>query len=99
MIKFGDKVVMWYVFGNWDDEVIFDFYFFKIDWENVWCYFLFGFGIYCCMGNWVGEFQLRIFWEEIMKCFYIVEVVGDLVCVWFNFVFGFSELLVWFKVW
>jgi cytochrome P450 len=37
----------------------------------------FGFGVHRCMGNRLAELQLRVLWEEIMKRFHMVEVVGD----------------------
>lgn len=42
----GDKVVMWYVFGNCDEEVIDNLNEFIIDCVCLWEYLLFGFGIY-----------------------------------------------------
>lgn len=35
MIKVGDKVVMWYVLGNCDEDVIENFYNFIIDCKGV----------------------------------------------------------------
>ena len=52
----------------------------------------FGFGIHRCMGNRLAEMQLRTVWEEILKRFHTVEVVGDQVRVHSNFVKGISEL-------
>lgn len=45
-IKKGDKVVMWYVFGNWDEDEIENFDVFIIDWFDVCYYMVFGYGIY-----------------------------------------------------
>lgn len=44
------------------------------------------------MGNRLAEMQLRIVWEEIMKRFKTVELVGDPVRVQSNFVKGYAEL-------
>ena len=52
----------------------------------------FGFGIHHCMGNRLGEMQLRILWEEILKRFSHVEVVGQPERVLSNFVRGYSSL-------
>lgn len=93
-IKKGDKVIMWYIFGNWDEIVIEDFDWFWIDCLNVCCYFLFGFGVYCCMGNCVGEMQFCIFWEEILNWFDWVELVGEFECVLLNFVMGYINVFV-----
>jgi cytochrome P450 len=91
-IKAGDKVVMWYVSGNRDDEVIKNPNEFIVDRPNARHHLSFGFGIHRCMGNRLGEMQLRIAWEEITKRYHMVEVVGDPVRVRSNFVKGYSHL-------
>ncbi|MCL4135104.1 UNVERIFIED_CONTAM: hypothetical protein GTU68_027237 [Idotea baltica] len=58
-IKKGDKVIMWYVSGNRDDEVIENPDAFMIDRPNARRHLSFGFGIHRCMGNRVAEMQLR----------------------------------------
>ena len=52
----------------------------------------FGFGIHRCVGNRLAELQLRILWEEILKRFPVIEVVGEPVRVRSTFVRGFSQL-------
>ena len=52
----------------------------------------FGFGIHRCMGNRLAEMQLRIVWEEILKRFHTVELVGEPVRVRSNFVRGYSDV-------
>ncbi|MCZ6458779.1 MAG: cytochrome P450, partial [Gammaproteobacteria bacterium] len=91
-IKKGDKVVMWYVSGNRDETVIDRANEFLIDRDNPRQHLSFGFGLHRCMGNRLAEMQLRIVWEEILKRFDKVEVVGDPVRVRSNFVKGFLEL-------
>ena len=76
-IKKGDKVVMWYVSGNRDETKIDRPDEFLIDRANARNHLSFGFGIHRCMGNRLAEMQLRIVWEEIMKRFKYVEVVGE----------------------
>jgi cytochrome P450 len=44
------------------------------------------------MGNRVGEMQLRIVWEEILKRFHKVEVVGEPKRVYSAFVKGYTDL-------
>jgi cytochrome P450 len=44
------------------------------------------------MGNRVAEMQLRIAWDEILKRFSRVDVVGEPVRVRSNFVKGYLEL-------
>ena len=52
----------------------------------------FGFGIHRCLGNRLGEMQLRILWEEIMQRFPSIEVVGDPVYLKSSFIHGIREL-------
>ena len=91
-IKKGDKVVMWYISGNRDDEVIEYANSFVIDRANPRHHLAFGFGIHRCMGNRVAEMQLRILWEEILKRFQKIELMGDPVRIRSNFVRGITEL-------
>lgn len=91
-IKEGDKVVMWYISGNRDDEVIADADKFIIDRKNARHHVSFGFGIHRCMGNRLAEMQLRVLWEEIMKRFEKIEVVGEPERVASNFVKGYTKL-------
>jgi cytochrome P450 len=91
-IKKGDKVAMWYVSGNRDEDVIDRPNEFIIDRKNARHHVSFGFGIHRCMGNRLAEMQLRIVWEEILKRFERVEVVGEPVRVQSSFVKGYAEL-------
>jgi cytochrome P450 len=91
-IRAGDKVLMWYISGNRDPEAIDDPDRFLIDRPKARHHLSFGFGIHRCMGNRLAEMQLRIVWEEIMKRFRMVEVVGEPVRSLSTFVHGFTEL-------
>ena len=91
-IKKGDKVVMWYVSGNRDDEVIPDADKFIIDRENARRHLSFGFGIHRCVGNRLAEMQLKIVWEEILKRNLDIEVLGEPKRVLSSFVKGFETL-------
>jgi len=91
-IRKGDRVVMWYASGNRDETVIAEPDRFIIDRERPRHHMSFGFGIHRCMGNRVAELQLRILWEEILKRFRHVEVVGEPVRVLSNFVQGYTDL-------
>ncbi|MEZ5994455.1 MAG: cytochrome P450 [Hyphomonadaceae bacterium] len=91
-IRAGEKVAMWYVSGNRDDEVIANPNTFNIERENVRRHLSFGFGIHRCVGNRLGEMQLRIVWEEILKRFDKVEVVEEPKRVFSSFVKGYEQL-------
>ncbi|MEQ1753243.1 MAG: cytochrome P450 [Micropepsaceae bacterium] len=91
-IKKGDKVVMWYVSGNRDPEVIENPDALVIDRERPRQHLSFGFGIHRCVGNRLAELQLKIVWEEIMKRWRFVEVVGEPRRVRSSFVKGYETL-------
>ena len=91
-IKKDDRLVMWYVSGNRDEEMIENPYDFIIDRDKPRQHLSFGFGIHRCMGNRLAEMQLRIAWEEISKRFSKVEVVGEPVRNRSTFVKGYSDL-------
>jgi len=92
LIKKGDQVIMWYASGNRDDDAIERNDEFLIDRANARQHLSFGFGIHRCMGNRVAELQLKIMWEEIMKRFSFVEVIGEATRLPSNFVFGITDL-------
>jgi cytochrome P450 len=92
LIKKGDRVVMWYISGNRDEEAIDNPDAFIIDRENPRNHISFGFGIHRCMGNRLAEMQLRVLWEEILRRFERVEVVGEPERVHSNFVMGYTNL-------
>ena len=91
-IRKGDQVLMWYISGNRDDEVIEDADAFRIDRPNARHHLSFGFGIHRCMGNRLAEMQLRILWEEILPRFRMVEVVGPEERLNSSFVHGITKL-------
>jgi cytochrome P450 len=91
-IKKGDKVVMWYVSGNRDEEAIERPYEFIIDRARPRTHISFGFGIHRCVGMRLAELQLKIIWEEIMKRFDKIEVVGEPKRVYSSFVKGYETL-------
>ncbi|MEE4299439.1 MAG: cytochrome P450, partial [Pseudomonadales bacterium] len=91
-IRKGDQVLMWYVSGNRDDEVIDDPDRFWIDRPGARHHLSFGFGIHRCMGNRLAEMQLRILWEEILPRFRMVEVMGPEERLNSSFVHGITHL-------
>ena len=91
-IRQGDRVVMWYISGNRDEEIFADADKLVIDRPNARQHVSFGYGVHRCMGNRLAEMQLRILWEEIMRRFRQVEVVGEPARVCSNFVRGYERL-------
>ena len=88
----GDRVGLWYISGNRDDEVIPDADRLIIDRPNVRHHLSFGFGIHRCMGNRLGEMQLRTLWDEIENRFDRIELDGDPVFLRSSFIHGIREL-------
>ena len=91
-IKKGDRVVMWYVSGNRDDEMIERPDEFIIDRARPRTHLSFGFGIHRCVGMRLAELQLKIVWEEMLKRFDNIEVVGEPKRVYSSFVRGYETL-------
>jgi len=92
LIRKGDKVVMWYISGNRDEEVIAEPTRYIIDRERPRQHISFGYGIHRCVGNRLAELQLQIIWEEILKRFARIEVVGEPERVYSTFVRGYRRL-------
>ncbi|PZQ62304.1 MAG: cytochrome P450 [Phenylobacterium zucineum] len=91
-IRAGDKVVMWYVSGNRDDEVIENPNAYIIDRERPRQHISFGFGIHRCVGNRLAELQLTIIWEEILKRFPEVIVTAPPKRSYSTFVKGYETM-------
>jgi len=91
-IRAGDKVVMWYVSGNRDEEVIDDPDGFVIDRPRPRHHLSFGSGIHRCVGDRLAELQLQILWEEILKRDLEIEVLGAPVRAYSNFLRGIKSL-------
>ncbi len=91
-IRKGDRVVMWYVSGNRDEEAIPEANRFIIDRAKPKKHLSFGFGIHRCVGERLAEMQLRVVWEEILARFAMIEVVGEPRRVYSSFVKGYETL-------
>jgi len=74
-IKKGDKVAMWFVSGNRDDDAIVDPHDLIVNRPRAREHISFGFGVHRCVGNRLAELQLRVLWEEILKRELEIEVV------------------------
>lgn len=75
-IRRGDKLALWYLSGNRDEEAISEADRFIIDRARPRQHLSFGFGIHHCVGSRLAELQLRILWEELLARFSTIEVVG-----------------------
>jgi len=91
-IKKGDKVVIWYISGNRDEEAIENPNALVADRPRPREHLSFGFGIHRCLGNRLAELQLRILWEEILKRNIEIEVMDNPKYLRSNLIHGIREL-------
>ena len=91
-IRAGDKVVLWYLSANRDEQVFDQPDRFDIARENARRHLAFGYGIHRCVGARLAELQLRVLLEEMHARRMRVEVAGTVERVRANFVHGFRKL-------
>ena len=96
-IRQGDKVIMWYVSGNHDEEMIDRPNDFLVDRRKHRQHLSYGAGIHRCVGDRLADLQLAILWEEILKRDMQIEVLGEPVRSVSNFIRGIKELPVRIK--
>ena len=81
-----------FVSGNRDEEGIERPDEFIIDRARPRTHLSFGFGIHRCVGMRLAELQLKIVWQEMLKRFDRIEVVGEPKRVYSSFVRGIEQL-------
>ena len=91
-IKKGDKVILWYISANRDEAEIEQPNQFIIDRADPRHHLGFGKGVHRCFGARLAEMQLRVIWEEILKRFNFVEVVGTPERLRSNMVMGITSM-------
>ena len=91
-IKKGDKVAMWYVSGNRDERKFENPDLLDFERKNARNHISFGFGIHRCFGNRLAELQLQILWDEMLKRFARIEVVGEPSRNISSFVKGYTKM-------
>ena len=91
-IKAGDKVVIWYISGNRDEDAIENPNQFIVDRRRPREHMSFGFGIHRCLGNRLAEMQLKILWEEVLKRDLRIEVLDKPVYAYSNFLHAIRSL-------
>ena len=75
-IKKGDRLVLWYMSGNRDEDKWEDPFLFKVT-RNGPRHLSFGYGQHLCIGWHLAEIQLTVCIEELLKRFPDFEVKGD----------------------
>jgi len=91
-VRAGDKVVMWYISGNRDEDKIERADEFIVDRTKPRQHLAFGAGIHRCVGDRLAEQQLRILWEEILKRDLRFEIAGPAKRLYSNFIRGIRSL-------
>jgi cytochrome P450 len=91
-ISKGDKLVLWYLSANRDEQLFDNADKLDIARENARRHLAFGYGIHRCVGARLAELQLRILLEEMHARRMRVHVAGDVERVRANFVHGFRKL-------
>lgn len=91
-IREGDKVVMWYVSANYDEDVFSDPYRFDVGRdEREATSFGLG-GPHYCLGAWLARLEIRVLLEEIVARGMRFELAGEPVRIRSNFVNGLHHL-------
>ena len=90
---------MWYVSANRDETAIERANEFLIDRKDSKKHLSFGWGTHFCMGSRIAEMQVRVLWEEILKRFRTIEVMGEPERVKSCFVKGYKTLPVRVHPW
>jgi len=93
-IKAGDRVALWYVSGNYDEDAIEQADQLIIDRTRPRKHLSFGFGLHRCLGERLADLQLRIMWEEILLRFGRIEIIEPPERIYSSFVKGYSRLMV-----
>ncbi len=91
-IKSGDKVVIWYISGNRDEDQIVDANKFIVDRVRPREHMSFGFGIHRCLGNRLAEMQLKTLWDEVLRRDLKIEVLDKPVYAYSNFLHAVRSL-------
>jgi len=91
-VKKGDKIVVWYISGNRDEEVFPDAERFDVSRANARRHLSFGFGVHRCVGARLAELQLSILIEELLARRLFPRQVGAPEYVAQAFVHGFLKL-------
>ena len=91
-IKAGDKLVLWYISANRDEEVFTNPDAIDLRRDNARRNLSFGYGIHRCVGARLAELQLKILMEEMHARRMRVNVTGKVERVRANFVHGFRHM-------
>ena len=94
-IAAGDKVVLWYVSGNRDEEVFRDPDTFDVQ-RTPNDHLSFGGGVHFCLGASLSRLEVRVAFEEILRRLPDLELAGPVVRVRSNWILGVKSMPVRF---
>ena len=87
----GDKVILWIVSGNRDERVFPDADRLVLDRSGP-RPLSFGSGVHHCIGFRLAQLQVRVLWEELIRRYSSIEVVGPVKRAGSSFVFEFLSM-------
>jgi len=91
-IRAGDKVVMWYVSADFDEDVFPDPYRFDVARQpNDHAAFGPG-GPHFCLGAWLARLEVRVMFEELLPRIADMELTGPVRRIRSNFANGFKQM-------
>src|SRR5262245_50584284 len=90
-IAAGDKVILWYVSGNRDEDVFRDPDTFDVQ-RRPNDHLSFGGGSHFCLGAALSRLEARVAFEEILRCLPDLELVGPVVRVRSNWIQGVKSM-------
>ena len=90
-IRCGDKVIMWYVSANRDEQIFTNPFGFDLTRAEA-TQLGFGVGQHFCLGARLAELQLRIFFTEFLRRYPNAEPSGPIRRMRSNFVAGIKEM-------
>ena len=90
-IRQGDKVVMWYVSANFDEDHYPDPYRFDIH-RNPSDHLAFGSGRHLCLGAWLARLEVRVTLEELLPRLAGLELTAPVERLRSNFIRGIKHL-------
>jgi cholest-4-en-3-one 26-monooxygenase len=87
----GEKVSLWYISGNRDEDVFDDPFRFKVR-RSPNDHVAFGAGHHFCLGVHLARLEIRVFLEELTKRVVRIEPMGDIVRLRSNQIHGIKHL-------
>src|SRR5574337_938343 len=94
-IQEGDKVLIWYISANRDEEVFTDPYRFDVG-RSPNEHLAFGIGEHFCLGSNLARLEIRLMFEELLKRLPDIELAGPVHRLRSNFINGVKRMPVRF---